>query len=109
MNYYQRLKDLREDHDIKQADIAKIINTTQQQICKYETGKQMMGIDKYIKLAEFYNVSIDYLAGVIETPKPLHEKFNPNPTSITTKEQKILKAYKDHPEMQEAIDKLLDI
>ncbi|MBO5378726.1 MAG: helix-turn-helix transcriptional regulator [Clostridia bacterium] len=67
-----RLKDVREDRDLKQSDIAKILETTQEQISKYETGKQLMGIDKYIKLAEFYNISIDYLVGIIDTPKKLY-------------------------------------
>ena len=69
--YFERLKDLREDKELKQSDIAKLLNTTQEQISKYETGKQMMGIDKYIKLAKFYNVSLDYLAGLVDTPKKL--------------------------------------
>ena len=72
MQYFERLKDLREDKELKQSDIAKLLETNQQQISKYETGKQMMGIDKYIKLAKFYNVSLDYLAGLVDTPKKLH-------------------------------------
>lgn len=71
MDFYERLKDLREDKDLTQADIAKLLNTTRQQISKWETGVQMMGVDKYIKLAEFYNVSLDYLLGVIDTPRKL--------------------------------------
>ena len=71
MNYYRRIKDLREDNDIKQSSIAKLLQTTQQQISKWETGVQMMGVDKYIKLAQFYNVSLDYLLGVIDTPRNL--------------------------------------
>ena len=46
--------------------------TTQEQISKYETGKQLMGIDKYIKLAQYYNISIDYLVGISDTPKKLY-------------------------------------
>lgn len=72
MELYQRLRDMREDHDLSQADIAKLLQTTQEQISKYETGKQMMGVDKYIKLAKFYNVSLDYLTGVIDTPRKLY-------------------------------------
>ena len=64
-----RLKDMREDRDLNQADIAKILNTTQEQISKWERGVQLMGIDKYMILAEYYNVSIDYLCGLIDTPK----------------------------------------
>ena len=72
MNHYQRLKDLREDHDLTQSDVAEILQTTREQISKYETGKQMMGIDKYIVLARFYNVSLDYLTGLIDTPRKLY-------------------------------------
>ena len=72
MNHYQRLKDLREDHDLTQADVAEILQTTREQISKYETGKQMMGADKYIKLEKYYNVSLDYLMGLIDTPKKLY-------------------------------------
>lgn len=71
MNYYGRLKDLREDNDINQTRIAELLQTTQQQISKWETGVQMMGVDKYIKLAHFYNVSLDYLLGVTDTPRKL--------------------------------------
>lgn len=71
MEPYQRLRDMREDHDLTQKDIAEILQTTQEQVSKYEIGKQMMGIDKYIKLAKYYNVSLDYLAGLIDTPRKL--------------------------------------
>ena len=71
MEVYQRMKDLREDHDLSQEDIAKVLQTTQEQVSKYETGRQMMGIDKYIKLAKYYNVSLDYLTGLIDTPRKL--------------------------------------
>lgn len=72
MNYYQRLKDLREDNDLTQNDIAKLLGTTRQQIGKWENGVQMMGIDKYIVLSRHYNVSLDYLAGLIDTPEKLN-------------------------------------
>jgi transcriptional regulator with XRE-family HTH domain len=72
MEPYQRLRDMREDHDLTQKDIAEFLQTTQEQISKYEIGKQMMGIDKYIKLAKYYNVSLDYLAGLIDTPRKLY-------------------------------------
>ena len=72
VEFYQRLKDLREDHDLTQNDIAEVLQTTREQISKYETGKQMMGVDKYIKLAKYYNVSLDYLTGIVDTPKKLY-------------------------------------
>lgn len=71
MNYYKRLKDIREDNDLTQEDIAKILNTTRQQISKWETGAQMMGVDKYIVLAKHYNVSVDYLLGLKDKPEKL--------------------------------------
>ena len=72
MNHYARLKDLREDHDLTQGDIAVLLKTTRQQVSKWETGTQMMGVDKYIILAKHYNVSVDYLLGLIDTPRKLN-------------------------------------
>ena len=71
MNYYQRLRDLREDRDLKQIDIANVLKIEQTQYSRYERGVQMMGIDKYITLAKFYNVSLDFLTGLINSPEPL--------------------------------------
>lgn len=73
MTIYQRLKDLREDNDLTQADVAKILYITQQQYYKYEKGLSMMGVDKYIKLAEYYNISLDFLVGLTNEPKKLYE------------------------------------
>jgi len=47
------------------------LNTTRQQISKWETGAQMMGVDKYIVLAKHYNVSVDYLLGLKDKPENL--------------------------------------
>lgn len=71
MNYYERLSDIREDNDLTQVDVAEILKTTRQQVSKWETGVQMMGVDKYIVLAKYYNVSVDYLLGLIDEPRKL--------------------------------------
>lgn len=71
MNYYKRLKDLREDHDLTQLQIALLLETTRQQVGRWENGTQMMGVDKYIKLAKYYNVSLDYLLGLTDEPRKL--------------------------------------
>lgn len=71
MNYYQRIRDLREDNDLNQEDIAKLLGIQQTQYSRYELGKNMMSIDKYIKLALFYNVSLDYITGIINEPKKI--------------------------------------
>ena len=69
MKYFQRLKDLREDHEKTQKQIAEILNTTQPQYARYENGERELPIRHYITLAKYYNVSLDYLTGLIDTPK----------------------------------------
>ncbi len=71
MYVYQRLKDTREDADKKQEDIALVLNITRQQYQLYESGKREMPMHHFMTLAKYYNVSLDYLAGLIETPKKL--------------------------------------
>ncbi|MBQ8397793.1 MAG: helix-turn-helix transcriptional regulator [Clostridia bacterium] len=68
-----RLKEIREDHDLAQTDIANLLHTSRQQVAKWERGAQKMGIDKYIILAKYYNLSLDYLTGLVDEPKPLYE------------------------------------
>ncbi|MBR2446567.1 MAG: helix-turn-helix transcriptional regulator [Clostridia bacterium] len=70
--YYQRLKDLREDHDQKQEDIASVLGITRQQYQLYESGKREMPMHLFLILAKYYNVSLDYLAGLVDTPKKLY-------------------------------------
>lgn len=64
MYLYARLRDLREDKELTQADVAKILNTTQQQYGKYELGVQEIPVHHIITLAKFYGVSIDYIVGL---------------------------------------------
>ena len=71
MNYYERLKDTREDNDLTQNDIAELLKTIRQQVSKWENGTQMMGVDKYIVLARYYNISADYLLGLTDSPRKL--------------------------------------
>ena len=59
-----RIKDLREDRDLTQAQIAEVIKTTQQQYSKIEMGKSDISGEKLILLARFYNVSTDYILGL---------------------------------------------
>ena len=74
MNYIKRLRDLREDRDLTQAEVAKVINTTSQYYSTYENGKRELPFSRAIELAKFYNVSLDYIAGIIETPQRLDRK-----------------------------------
>ena len=59
--YFKRIKDLRIDHDLYQKQIAHLLKITRQQYGLYESGKRDIPIDLLIKLADFYNVSIDYM------------------------------------------------
>ena len=72
MNIYQRLRDIREDKDKKQEDIARILNISRQQYQLYESGKRELPMHHFIALARSYNVSLDYLAGLLETPRKLY-------------------------------------
>ena len=72
MQFYQRLKDMREDHDMTQAQIAEILGTVRQQYARWENGAQELPMHHFITLARYYNVSLDYLAGLIETPRALY-------------------------------------
>ena len=65
-----RIRDLREDRDLSQAEIATIIKTTQQQYSKIELGKADISGEKLKLLAAFYNVSTDYILGLTNDPTP---------------------------------------
>ena len=72
MYLYQRLRDLREDSDNTQEQIAKILEISRQHYSLYERGERELPMHHFITLARYYNVSLDYLAGLIDTPKKLH-------------------------------------
>ena len=67
---YERMRNLREDKDLKQKDIAKMLNVAQTTYSDYENGKINMPTSILIKLAELYNTSIDYLLGMTDNPRP---------------------------------------
>lgn len=59
-----RIRDLREDNDLTQSQMAKLLGCTQQTYSRYETGEITIDINSLIKLAQFYKTSIDYLVGL---------------------------------------------
>ncbi len=65
-----RIRNLREDKDLYQKDIAKLLGISQQYYSDYENGKRPIPIIHLITLAKFYHVSIDYLVGLTNNPKP---------------------------------------
>lgn len=64
MYHYQRLRDLREDNDLPQKAVASILNISIQQYSLYEQGHREIPFHHVITLAKFYNVSLDYIAGL---------------------------------------------
>ena len=64
-----RLKELRKKKGISQLRLATDLNTTQNTISRYETGEREPGIDELIKIADYFNVSVDYLIGRTDDPK----------------------------------------
>ena len=77
----QRLKEIRQDKDLKQSDVAKVLGIKQQQYSEYEIGKRLIPINYLYELALFYNTSIDYLIGKTDISKPypksiLERKWN---------------------------------
>lgn len=66
---YKRIRDLREDRDITQKEMAKILSCSQQVYSNYELGQRDIPTDILIKLSTFYGVSVDYILGITNNPK----------------------------------------
>ena len=66
---YKRIRDLREDGDFTQKEMAKALNCSQQVYSNYELGQRDIPTDILIKLSSFYNVSVDYILGISDNPK----------------------------------------
>ncbi len=68
-----RLKELREDRDIKQKDIAEFLHIKQNTYSQYENGQRQLPVDALIALARFYNVSADYILNLTNDPTPYNK------------------------------------
>ena len=73
---FKRLKDLREDHDMYQKDVAKLLGISQQYYSEYEKGKRTIPVQHLITLAKYYNTSIDYIVGLTDEINPKNEKIS---------------------------------
>lgn len=69
-NKYPRIRSLREDHDLTQKEIAKILNMSQTGYSKYETGENDVPTKILIELAKFYGTSVDYILGITDKSLP---------------------------------------
>lgn len=67
---YKRIRDMREDNDLPQRELAKYLQCSQVCYSYYEIGKREIPIEVLIKLAKFYGTSVDYLLGLTDVKKP---------------------------------------
>ena len=67
--YFQRLRDLREDHDMNQTQVAALLHTSQTVYSRYERGFQTIPVEHLLILADFYGVSTDYILGRTNDPR----------------------------------------
>ena len=68
--HYPRIRELREDRDLTQTEVAQILHITQRAYSRYETGEREIPILSLCVLADFHNVSVDYLLGKTDIKKP---------------------------------------
>lgn len=68
--YYPRIRDLREDRDLVQKEVAAVLGINQRVYSNYETGKREIPTRLVVRLADFYGVSTDYLLGRTQNPAP---------------------------------------
>ena len=74
MRYIKRIRDLREDHDKTQVEIAEILGTSQTMYARYERGANELPIHHLITLCEYYGVSADYILGFEDNPNKKQNK-----------------------------------
>ena len=70
MGYYRRIRELREDHDLTQRQLAEMLHMPQPQYFRYEQGYRDIPTDILIALANIYHTSTDYILGLTDNPKP---------------------------------------
>lgn len=73
--YYPRLRDLREDKDLTQDELVQILGMHKTTYTNYEQGKREIPFALAIRLARFYNVTLDYIAGITNDPTPLNKEY----------------------------------
>ena len=76
MDYRERLRSLREDRDLTQSEIGKLLNKSQQGYNHIEAGRAELKIEDLVTLCRFYNLSADYLIGLVDTPSSFHNNHN---------------------------------
>ena len=70
MDYRRRLREIREDHDLSQAEAGKVIHKSQQGYSHIENGRAELKIEDLVTLCRFYKISADYIVGLVDEEKP---------------------------------------
>ena len=84
MEYFQNIRNLREDKDLLQKDIANLLGTSQSYYAQYENGKRPLPIEHLITLCRYYKVSADYILGFTNDPAPQWNNSSINKNIIVT-------------------------
>ena len=100
MSKYLQLKNLREDHDLTQKQLADNLYMQLTQYRRYETGERELPLDLAISIAKFYDVSVDYLAGV-------SDKMKTTDNALTREEYELIKSFRKL--TQQNKEKLIEI
>ena len=74
MDYRERIRNVREDRDLTQAEIGRLLSKSQQGYNHIEAGRAELKIEDLVTLCRFYDLSADYLIGLVDKPSSFHEK-----------------------------------
>ena len=74
MDYRERIRNVREDRDLTQAEIGRLLNKSQQGYNHIEAGRAELKIEDLVTLCRFYDLSADYLIGLVDKPSSFHKK-----------------------------------
>lgn len=100
MGKYERIRNLREDRDLTQKQVADILFMQLTQYRRYESGERELPLDLAISLSRFYNVPVDYIAGV-------SDKITISEETLTADEKHLIESYRNLPEKEKT--KLIEI
>lgn len=95
--FYPRLRDLKEDEELKQSTVAKLINSSENQYGRYERGENDIPLEKALILANYYNVSLDYIAG------RTNDKLGLCRSELSDTETNLIKLFRGLSEQQQGI------
>lgn len=101
-NFSERLKALRTVIHMSQEELARRLGVTRSCIGNYEQGKRSPSVEDLEKIADFFNVDMDYLIGISDKQKSLNTEF------LTNSEYVLIETYRRDPKVKDIIDKMLN-